>query len=210
MLHLSLQVSYTVLQTKTNLWRNSNEGHHDIINYDHKDDIDDRNGEVTSELVNTFYVGLGGYAANGASAQGLQSDSDSTNTTIFVGGLGPNTSDEELRHAFSQYGEIVSVKIPVGKGCGFVQFAQRIHAEEALQKLNGTVIGSQTVRLSWGRNPANKQPRADPSNQWSGAYYAGQVYDGYGYAVPPHDPNMYAAAAYGAYPVYGNHQQQVS
>lgn len=33
----------------------------------------------------------------------------------------------------------------------------RNNAEEALQKLNGTVIGKQTVRLSWGRNPANKQ-----------------------------------------------------
>ena len=33
----------------------------------------------------------------------------------------------------------------------------RNNAEEALQKLNGTSIGKQTVRLSWGRNPANKQ-----------------------------------------------------
>ena len=33
----------------------------------------------------------------------------------------------------------------------------RSNAEEALQGLNGSVIGKQTVRLSWGRNPANKQ-----------------------------------------------------
>ncbi|MBA0867923.1 hypothetical protein Goshw_006071 [Gossypium schwendimanii] len=90
---------------------------------------------------------------------------------------------------------------------------QQNNAEEALQKLNETNIGKQTVRLSWGRNPANKQFRADYSNQWGGAYYGGQVYDGYGYALPP--PNglgMYAAAAtaYGAYPIYGSHQQQVS
>jgi len=45
---------------------------------------------------------------------------------------------------------------------------------------------------------------------WSGAYYGGTVYDGYGYALPaPHDPSIYAAA-YGAYPIYGGHQQQVS
>ncbi|XXG86575.1 hypothetical protein AAC387_Pa11g1438 [Persea americana] len=152
------------------------------------------------------YSSQGGYASNGSSAQG---DGDSSNTTIFVGGLDPNCSDEDLKQAFSQYGEIVSVKIPVGKGCGFVHFAQRNNAEEALQKLNGAVIGKQSIRLSWGRNPANKQPRADSSNQWNGAYYGGQTYDGYGYAVQPQDPNMYAAA-YGAYPAYGNHQQQVS
>ncbi|KAI5416847.1 Mcm2-7 hexameric complex component [Lathyrus oleraceus] len=42
---------------------------------------------------------------------------------IFVGGLDPNVTDEDLRQTFSEYGEITSVKIPVGKGCGFVQFA---------------------------------------------------------------------------------------
>lgn len=58
-----------------------------------------------------------------------------------------------------------------------------------------------------------QQFRTDFGNQWAGAYYGGPVYDGYGYALPPHhDPSMYAAAtaAYGAYPVYGTHQQQVS
>ncbi|KAL6207824.1 hypothetical protein ACLB2K_018777 [Fragaria x ananassa] len=160
------------------------------------------------------YQQQGGYALNGTPTQGFQSDGDATNTTIFVGGLDPNVTDEDLKQSFSQYGEIVSVKIPVGKGCGFVQFANRNNAEEALPKLNGSVIGKQTVRLSWGRNPANKQQfRMDFGNQWAGtAYYGGPVYDGYGYALPPqHDPSMYAAAAaYGAYPVYGTHQQQVS
>ena len=44
---------------------------------------------------------------------------------IFVGGLDPNVSDDQLRLLFSSYGELVHVKIPVGKGCGFVQFANR-------------------------------------------------------------------------------------
>lgn len=159
------------------------------------------------------YHQQGGYA-NGTSSQGSQSEGDSSNTTIFVGGLDPSVTDEELRQPFSQHGEIISVKIPVGKGCGFVQFANRGNAEEALSKLNGTVIGKQTVRLSWGRNPANKQSRGDYGNQWigggGGGYYGGAMYDGYGYAVPhPQDPSVYAAAVYGAYPVYGN-QQQVS
>ncbi|GLT92234.1 hypothetical protein SLE2022_100820 [Rubroshorea leprosula] len=156
------------------------------------------------------YSSQGGYMSNGASAQ---SDADSSNTTIFVGGLDPNVTDEELRQPFSQYGEIISVKIPGGKGCGFVQFANRKNAEEALEKLNGAVIGKQTVRLSWGRNPSNKLFRADFGNQWGGPYYGGQVFDGYGYALPPpHDPNVYAAvaAAYDPYPIYGSHQQQVS
>ncbi|GKV30400.1 hypothetical protein SLEP1_g39215 [Rubroshorea leprosula] len=152
------------------------------------------------------YSSQGGYMSNGASAQ---SDADSSNTTIFVGGLDPNVTDEELRQPFSQYGEIISVKIPGGKGCGFVQFANRKNAEEALEKLNGAVIGKQTVRLSRGRNPSNKLFRADFGNQWGGPYHGEQVFDGYGYALPPpHDPNVYAAvaAAYGPYPLHGSHQ----
>ncbi|XP_051151099.1 polyadenylate-binding protein RBP47-like [Andrographis paniculata] len=160
------------------------------------------------------YSSQGGYS-NGTMNHGSQSDGDSVNTTIFVGGLDPSVTDEDLRQPFSQYGEILSVKIPVGKGCGFVQFANRNDAEDALQQLSGTTIGKQTVRLSWGRNPANKQSRSDYVNHWMGAYYGGPFFDGYGYPVPaPHDPSMYAAAAatpvYGAYPFFGTHQQQVS
>ncbi len=39
----------------------------------------------------------------------------------------------------------------------------RASAEEALQRLHGTVIGSQSVRLSWGRSPTSKQTSQDVS-----------------------------------------------
>lgn len=44
---------------------------------------------------------------------------------IFVGNLDPNISEEELKQTFLQFGDIVYVKIPAGKGCGFVQFGTR-------------------------------------------------------------------------------------
>lgn len=45
---------------------------------------------------------------------------------IFVGNLDPNVSEEELRQIFLQLGEILNVKIPAGKGCGFVEFRARL------------------------------------------------------------------------------------
>lgn len=42
-----------------------------------------------------------------------------------MGALDSDVSDEDLREPFSQFGEILSIKIPAGKGCGFVQFANR-------------------------------------------------------------------------------------
>ncbi|XP_040864583.1 ABC transporter G family member 1 isoform X4 [Glycine max] len=49
-------------------------------------------------------------------------DYDVNNTTIFVGNLDLNVSEEELKQNSLQFGEIVSVKIQPGKGFGFVQF----------------------------------------------------------------------------------------
>lgn len=151
-------------------------------------------------------VGQQQYTAKASyqSTPGTQSENDPNNTTIFVGGLDPDVSEDTLRQLFSQHGELLHVKIPVGKRCGFVQFASRSCAEEALLTLNGVPLGGYNIRLSWGRTP-NKQPQQDP-NQWNGNYYGyGQTNEAYAYAQPPQDPNMYA---YGAYPGYGNYQQQ--
>eukprot|EP00250_Pteridium_aquilinum_P004001 c14255_g1_i1 orf=231-1595(+) len=133
-------------------------------------------------------------------------DNDMNNSTIFVGGLDPMATEADLRNVFGQFGELVYVKIPVGKGCGFVQFMHRSCAEEALQRIHGTVIGQQAVRLSWGRSPVKNQGQVDP-NQWNQGYYGyTQGYEGYAYAAQPQDPSAYA---YSAYPAYGNYPQQV-
>ncbi|XP_043691742.1 polyadenylate-binding protein RBP45-like isoform X1 [Telopea speciosissima] len=145
-------------------------------------------------------------------AQGTQNENEANNTTIFVGGLDSNVTEDHLRQIFGQFGDLVHVKIPMGKRCGFVQFAIRACAEEALMMLDGTPLGGQNIRLSWGRSPSNKQaasvvqPQPD-QNQWNGGGYYGyaQGYESYGYAPAPQDPNMYS---YGAYPGYGNYQQQ--
>ncbi|KAK4741144.1 hypothetical protein SAY87_024732 [Trapa incisa] len=138
------------------------------------------NQQHSSQAV--ILAGGHGNQSNGAATHDSQSYSNPSNTTIFVGGLDSDATDEDLRQPFSQFGEVVSVKIPVGKGCGFVQFANRKSAEDAIQELNGAVIGKQSVRLSWGRNPANKQWRNDNSynHQWNGSYNGGQGYSGYG------------------------------
>ena len=53
---------------------------------------------------------------------------------------------------FAPFGPITYVKIPLGKGCGFVSFVHRQSAEQAISQLNGSIIGGNRVRLSWGRN----------------------------------------------------------
>ncbi|KAL2483964.1 Polyadenylate-binding protein RBP45B [Forsythia ovata] len=142
-------------------------------------------------------------------SQGTQSEDDPTNTTIFVGNLDPNITEDHLRQVFGHYGQLLHVKIPVGKRCGFVQYADRSCAEEALRLLNGTQLGGQSIRLSWGRSPSNKQV---DQNQWNGGGYYGYApgYETYGYAPAAQDPNLYYAgyAGYGNYPQPSPQQQQ--
>lgn len=137
------------------------------------------------------------------SAETNSGESDPSNTTIFVGGLDESVTDDYLRQVFGVFGELIHVKVPPGKRCGFVQFADRAKAEQALSNLNGTQLGGHTIRLSWGRGSGNKQGQTDQT-QSGGSYYGnGQGYQGSGYAPPSQDPNMY----YGAYSGYGNYQQ---
>lgn len=78
-------------------------------------------------------------------------DLDTSITTLFIGGLSSNVSESELRMLFSAFGEIIYVKIPPGKGCGFVQYTDRAQAERAMAAMHGQVIGHGAVRISWGR-----------------------------------------------------------
>lgn len=86
----------------------------------------------------------------------LNQFNDPNNTTVFVGGLSGVTHEDELRQYFAPFGEITYVKIPPGKGCGFVQFVHRQSAEMAINQMNGYQIGNSRVRLSWGRSQNDK------------------------------------------------------
>ncbi|KAJ8651683.1 hypothetical protein O0I10_012751 [Lichtheimia ornata] len=80
---------------------------------------------------------------------------DPSNTTVFVGGLSAPIREDELRQYFSPFGDIMQVKIPPGKGCGFVQYVHRQSAELAIQQMNGYQIGNSRIRLSWGRSQSD-------------------------------------------------------
>jgi len=87
---------------------------------------------------------------------------DPNNTTVFVGGLSGYVTEDELRSFFQGFGDITYVKIPPGKGCGFVQFVQRHAAEMAINQMQGYPIGNSRVRLSWGRSQNNSGPAGAP------------------------------------------------
>jgi RNA recognition motif-containing protein len=92
----------------------------------------------------------------------VQQPTDPNNTTVFVGGLSSPVNEEELRQYFAPFGEVTYVKIPSGKGCGFVQYVSRPSAELAIERMNGFLIGNSRIRLSWGRSQADKMISSPP------------------------------------------------
>ncbi len=83
---------------------------------------------------------------------------DPNNTTVFIGGLASGIPEQTLAALFQPFGNITHVKIPPGKGCGFIRFDKREDAEAAIAGMQGFQIGGSRVRLSWGR-AQNQQQR---------------------------------------------------
>lgn len=76
-------------------------------------------------------------------------------TTVFVGGLNNTITEEELRAYFGTYGNILAVKIIPNKNIAFIQYEQRISAEQSIAELNGSHLGGAKLRLSFGRTQLN-------------------------------------------------------
>lgn len=83
---------------------------------------------------------------------------DPANTTVFVGGLSSEVTEQTLFTLFKPFGIIQNIKIPPGKNCGFLKYSTREEAEEAILAMEGFIIGGNRVRLGWGRvSPGNKK-----------------------------------------------------
>jgi RNA recognition motif-containing protein len=78
---------------------------------------------------------------------------------LFVGGLSWGTTEEDLREAFEQFGEIQEVKIIVdrdsgrSRGFGFITFADPNEGDNAIKQMNGATLDGRQLRV----NEANER-----------------------------------------------------
>jgi len=69
-------------------------------------------------------------------------------TKLYVGNLNYQTTEEGLKEAFGQFGEVVSVTIVGGRGFGFVELTTPEAAQNAVDGLNGTELDGRMIRVS--------------------------------------------------------------
>lgn len=83
------------------------------------------------------------------------------NPKLFVGGLAWAATDEDLRAAFAECGEVKEatvVKFPDSgrsKGFGFVEYATTEEAETAKKELDGKEIAGRKIMIDFARPKQN-------------------------------------------------------
>jgi RNA recognition motif-containing protein len=134
---------------------------------------------------------------------------------VFVGGIDPDTSEEQIRQYFSQYGKIDNLDLPFDKNTSkrrayiFVTYSTENEAREAAKNPKQDIFARQCdVRIAIPQEQVNRQKGWSQqggygydSNYYPGyegySYPSGYGY-GYGYDPNSYDPNAaYAAGGYG-------------
>lgn len=107
-------------------------------------------------------------------AQAFGDVRSSPSKVLFVGNLSWNTVEDTLWDAFSEYGEVSSVRLPTDretgkpKGYGYIEFSVVDSAQKAINAMNGKELDGRPIRLDFS------QPRdANGAGRGRGAGFGG-------------------------------------
>ena len=98
-------------------------------------------------------------------------------TNIYVGNLSFDATEEDIRQAFAQHGEVASVNVIKdretgrSRGFAFVEMPDSTQAKEAIEEVNFTDIAGRRVRTLTDRDLA----AGDHPLSWDGKTDAGQA-----------------------------------
>jgi RNA recognition motif-containing protein len=93
--------------------------------------------------------------------------------TIYVGNLNLQTTEEELHDLFGRHGKVDRVTIPHdsttgrARGFAFVEMSDDVEADRAIRALNGSTLGSRTLKVNEARpKPGRSEPRGDGEHRF--------------------------------------------
>lgn len=90
---------------------------------------------------------------------------------LYVGGLPYSTTEDELRDAFAQAGNVASATIIIDKmsgrsrGFGFVEMASDAEAQAAIELWNGKELNGRRLTVNEARPREERAPR-DEQSRW--------------------------------------------
>eukprot|EP00126_Sphaerothecum_destruens_P005147 Sdes_comp18593_c0_seq1m8735 len=83
--------------------------------------------------------------------------------TLFVGNIPYDFIEKDIQELFERFGQIRAISIPIddrtgkNKGFSFVEFQERLDAEDALGRYNGYRVSGRNLRLDWDAGLEKKQ-----------------------------------------------------
>lgn len=86
---------------------------------------------------------------------------------IYVGNLAYSVTEDELRNAFGEFGDVSSVNLIIdrgtgqSKGFGFVEMPDNSQADEAIKSLNGTALSGRNIKVNQAK-PREQRPARGP------------------------------------------------
>lgn len=82
---------------------------------------------------------------------------------IYVGNLPWSSTEDEVRDAFAQYGEVISVNLisdrDTGRPRGFGFVEMESGGDEAISALDGSNFGGRNIKVNEARPRAERGPR---------------------------------------------------
>ena len=73
---------------------------------------------------------------------------------MYIGNLAYDVTEDDLKNAFSEFGEVSSVKIIMdkfsgrSKGFGFVEMPSNSEADQAIKALNGKAFNGRSIKVN--------------------------------------------------------------
>lgn len=95
-------------------------------------------------------------------------------TKLYVGGVSYGTTEDSLREAFAQAGNVVSAKIIIDKmtgrsrGFAFVEMGSEEDAQKAITLWNGKELDGRTLTVNEARPLEERAPRTGGSGGFRG------------------------------------------
>ena len=91
-----------------------------------------------------------------ASTKAVEPPEDESITTLWIGNVGENILEQDLFDACYSYGAIKHINILQAKKCGFVEFVDRMAAEQAASVLSSAyVIKGSIINVNWAKSRAS-------------------------------------------------------
>lgn len=104
------------------------------------------------------------------------------NTKLYVGGIPYRTTEDEMRTAFEEAGQVASVSIIMdrmtgrSRGFGFVEMADDAGAQAAIDRWDGKEFDGRTLSVSLARPKEDRPARREGGGGFGGGNRGG----GYG------------------------------